>query len=669
MVFMLSDEMIEINGYEALTRELPLRGQVFSNRSLIVGVATPLVRVGDISFNEETVLTIVTEAIDADIDILLFSELALTGATCGDLFRQQALLEAVDQSLERIVPATANASIILLLSVPQERDGEIVKLTVMIERGVIREITAAPLTSSYKHFYADGVSDLVPPDWFTEDGISLPINLSDITQPQKVDCYSFPLTFDFKFHEVGVADESYGITFDIFPDARHEWTGDYRRLRHTLIGHSLSHHSVVLYAGAGEGESVNEGVFAGHRLIVCDGCVLAEGQAFTTGLTKAVIKPEYLKAIRNNCSLQWGSAIGDVDDIIAKKSDKKHERYPFLMKRELDEYSFYRETLRIQGQGLRSRLAATGTRPILGLSGGLDSALALLVCLEAASVGNFSPEAIITVSMPGPGTSERSRLLACRLGSSTRVDFREIDISEAVALHLKMIGHDGLTHDVTYENAQARERTQILMDLANLEHGLVVGTGDLSESALGWCTYNGDHMSMYSVNASIPKTAVRYLIETAATLFGEGMSPIELSDRDQSNISAALREILSRPISPELLPPHEDDSVRQITEDVVGPYEIVDFFLWHMVFHGKKPSTVYDLATAVFSDTYDDSKIEKWLKGFIRRFFRSQFKRSASPEGVAAFPWRLSPQRAWTMPSDIIPALWLEELESHLAGY
>ncbi len=660
----LSEEMMRIGGHPTLEREPMKRITISSDCDRTVGVATPSVRVGDISFNEQAILAIVKEAADAGVDILLFSELALSGATCGDLFRQEVLIDEVYLSLERIARATENIFITLFLPFPLHMDGRIIKATAHIYYGMICGIMISPYERH--RYYLDDELTFLSPGQFAED--SPTEEHVDIEETEEPDSWSFH-TDDLmiNFDSMGEDGESFGAYFDLIPDARHEWTGDYRHLRNVLIDHSRLHHSVVLYAGAGEGESVNEGVFAGRRLIICNGNVLAESKAFTTGLTTAVIKAEDFEAFESK-----GDLSDDADNvsIIGNKTQRKPQktfnRFPFLMKNELDARSFYRETLTIQGQGLRSRLAATGTRPILGLSGGLDSALALLACLEAAKIGGFSPGEIIAVSMPGPGTSDQSRDLARRLGEATHVNFREIDISEAVALHLDAIGHDCKTHDVTYENAQARERTQILMDLANMERGLVVGTGDLSESALGWCTYNGDQMSMYSVNASIPKTAVRYLIETAASLYEGGASPVKLSDDDIGVIAKALREILSRPISPELLPPYEDDSLRQITEDVVGPYEVIDFFLMYLVFRGMKPSMVYEAAVSVFSDTYEDSSIAQWLKGFIRRFFRSQFKRSASPEGVAAFPWRLSPQKMWTMPSDKAPAQWLDELESHL---
>lgn len=659
MPLILPENIMPTGDRPSLVRESLERIRICSDRDLTVGVATPSISVGEVAFNEQAILSILTDAIDADVDILLFSELALSGATCGDLFRQDILIDAVYQGLERIAQATEDSLMSLFLPFPLRINDQIVKAMALIEYGFISDIVIYP--DEKRRVGVNDERTFMSTERLV--GFNAPLNLPDTIETDDELSRSRPVDLTLDFSGNGIGEGASMLSLVLVPDARHEWTGDYRRLRDALTEHSLTHRSIVLYAGAGKGESVSEGVFAGHRLIACNGNILAEGQAFTTGLTTAVIRAEDFR--RNDLPAK-ADKVNEADDKTREEALETYERFPFLMKKELDASSFCRETLTILGHGLWSRLASTGTRPVLGLSGGLDSALALIVCLEAAKIGGVSPETIIAVSMPGPGTSERSRLLARRLSGATRVDFREIDISEAVDLHLEMIGHNGQTHDVTYENAQARERTQILMDLANLERGLVVGTGDLSESALGWCTYNGDQMSMYSVNASVAKTAVRYLLETAATLFEEGESPVDLSGDDKRVIAAALREILKRPVSPELLPPHDDGSVRQITEDVVGPYEVIDFFLWHMIFCGRKPSVVYDAAVSVFSETYDNASLERWLKSFIKRFFRSQFKRSASPEGVASFPWRLSPQRAWSMPSDMAPSVWLRELSSHL---
>ncbi|NLA95886.1 MAG: NAD(+) synthase, partial [Clostridiaceae bacterium] len=447
------------------------------------------------------------------------------------------------------------------------------------------------------------------------------------------------------------------------PDGRQEWTGDYRRLRRELIRRSLRDHSIVLYAGSGPGESVSSGVYAGHRLIISDGRVLAESVPFTTGMTLADLAAEDLFRVRNNAGTHW--------DILKNGREKtkadKPDRLPFLMRGELDAANFFEETLTIQGRGLSGRLRFLGARPVLGLSGGLDSAVAFLACLEAVRLLERPPSDIIAVSMPGPGTSEMSRKLARQLGEAAGLDFREISIDEAIDQHLADIGYRGDRSDVTFENAQARERTQILMDLANLEGGIVVGTGDLSELALGWCTYNGDQMSMYAVNASLPKTVIREMASQAAALLEKERFPL-ITDRQGALTAAkALRTILARPVSPELLLPAKDGSPSQLTEEVVGPYELIDFFIWYLIFDQKKPSAVLDLARQAFEGEYGLEEIAGWMESFIRRFFKSQFKRTASPEGISVLPRRLVPLTAWQMPGDAAADLWIRELTDYMA--
>ena len=734
---------------DLLTMEKSEHEELHVFRDLSVGVATPSIRLGDVKTNEQTILSLISEAVDAGVDLLLFSDMPLTGHTCGDLFRHDTLLEACSESLVCLAHATTGTTITVLLNLPLRTDFDVVKVTAVIRGGeIIGMIPKRTMTSDENRFFEEKCPVSFPFLLF-ENCMNIASLATRLTPMSLSECLAraekawmdadllFPhagllyhgaeptrLTEDPSSQDDELAFESVEpsghsapswddgwIPCDLLADARHEWTGDYLRLKSALVEQSLANRSIVLYAGAGEGESVSGGVFAGHRLIVFDGRVLAEGQTYTTGLTTAVITADELMSIKNDVSTPWEFSFDedtdlddsmcsvfndtsslfsfdedtDLDDSMSLAFDDtsslfsfddglpirtmpeaNRERFPFLMKSELDATSFFRETIAIQGKALATRLATVGARPVLGLSGGLDSTLALLVCLEAAKQGGFSNKEIIAVSMPGPGTSKKSRELSRLLGDATHVDFREIHIDDAVAQHLKAIGHDGKTHDVTFENAQARERTQILMDLANLKRGLVVGTGDLSELALGWCTYNGDQMSMYSVNSSIPKTAVRYLVDTAAVLLEDENRYFDLPRNDALTVVFALREILDRPVSPELLPPHEDDRLKQITEDVIGPYELIDFFLFHIIYEGKKPSFAYALALDIFVDDYEPLQIKKWLEGFIRRFFRSQFKRSAAPEGVVAFPWSLTPQSVWTMPGDANADLWLAELERHV---
>lgn len=726
---------------DTLTIEKTAREQLEGYRDIRIGVATPHIRLGDVAHNERAILDLISQANQAGADALLFSDMALTGRSAGDLFFQRTLQDACLESLARITKATAHARLLVLLSLPLRLEQHLYKATAILYDGEIVGMTLASyLSREERRWFSDplcsdigehdsfscelitqagngkagsGVSTFhLPPDEcptilrHTIDRPPLPVNLDSDTAD--VMTYDFSLcemttqnllSFTFKFvnlctvipclavrpsllsGEFSKCDELRLFNFDsshavdalshgsipvaAIADARPEWAGDYRQLKSDLIRRSLRDHSIILYAGAGKGESSSGGIYAGRRLIVSDGRVLGEGEPFTTGLTMTEIPAKDLFAVRNNAKTSW-DILKLNPDSDAKQGNP--DRHPFLLRHELEGVSLFTETLAIQGNGLADRLATVGARPILGLSGGLDSAVALLASLEAVRLLNRPYSDVLAVSMPGPGTSQASRRLARSLGEAMGVDFREIAIDQAVTLHLEAIGHDGVAHDVTYENAQARERTQILMDLANLEGGIVVGTGDLSELALGWCTYNGDQMSMYSVNTSLAKTVIREMTRVAADLLDKGTSPFVI-DRDRAATAAsALREILQRPVSPELLPPGRDDTLLQLTESAIGPYGLIDFFLWHLVFGRKKPSVVYELARAAFADEYSGHEIQTWFKTFIRRFFHNQFKRTASPEGVAVFPRRLLPENAWQMPGDARPDLWLAELEVHIAG-
>ncbi len=722
---------------ESLTLELAATGELEGYRDIRVALATPEIRLGQVDYNEGQILALIEEATQAGADVLLFSDMALTGRSAGDLFFQRSLQDACLESLARITRATADSQILVLLSLPLRLEGRLFKATALLYRGGIVGMTpAAYLSREERRWFSDPFAqDPGSPEDFSceliaagdgadQEGITeiqlppaecptiLRLGLDQPLPPEKTPAsgqvsFEFPLcemtaqnllSFSFRFVNLCTVIPCLAVRPSLLPrdvkdcrevrlfnfepahaqdalshgtipvaaiaDARMEWTGDYRRIRRELIRRSLRDHSIVLYAGAGKGESSSAGVYAGHRLIMADGRVLAEGQPYTTGLTLADLAAGDLFRIRSDRGSRWNILkTGRAEEA----SPKDWARFPFLMRQELDPVSFYQETLAIQAQGLADRLDFLKARPVLGLSGGLDSAVALLVSLEALRLLDRPASDLLALYLPGPGSSEKSGELARILGEAAGADFREIPIGPAVDLHLKAIGHDGKKEDVTFENAQARERTQILMDLSNLEGGMVVGTGDLSELALGWCTYNADQMSMYAVNASLAKTVIREMTRLAADLLAKGESPLfPAGDRAQA-AAAALRTILARPVSPELLPTGPEDQLVQLTEEVIGPYELIDFFLWHLIFQGWKVSAVYELACRDFEGLYKGAEIQGWLTVFIRRFFKHQFKRTASPEGVAAFPWRLLPATAWQMPGDAFPDLWVRELESYLA--
>lgn len=706
-------------------------------RDIRLAVATPAIRLGDVSHNEQQILAHITEATEAGVDLLLFSDMPLTGKSCGDLIFQKTMQDACLESLARITRATAGSFILVLLSLPLRLEDRLFKATAILHNGEIVGMTPASYLSRderrwfsdpFEHdlghhdrFSCELITDageennpftelrlppiecptilrhvidrpLPAPEDRSDGGEVLEFSLCDMSAQNLLSftfsfvnlctvipclavrpsllprdmqpCQSLRL-FNFDASHATDALSHGSIPVAAIADGRLEWTGEYRRLKRELIRRSLRDHSITLYAGGGLGESASQGVFAGHRLIISDGRVLAEGESFHPGLTIADIAAGELLSVRSNAGNRWDI---QKEPQVSGLHGSDPDKLPFLMRSELTPQNFYQETLTIQAKGLADRLALLGAKPILGLSGGLDSSVALLVSLEALRLLDRPPNELIAVFMPGPGTSKASGELAQILAESTGVDYRVIPIDAAVKAQLANIGHDGLTQDITFENAQARERTQILMDLANMEQGIVIGTGDLSELALGWCTYNADQMSMYAVNSTLSKTVIREMTRVASDLFLKNHSPLIEDDSRAKAVGQALRVILERPVSPELLPPDEQDRLLQLTEDSIGPYELVDFFLWHLIFHGQAVGDVYELALKAFGDEYSADDIRRWLSVFIGRFFRNQFKRTASPEGVSAFPWRLTPYSAWQMPGDATGELWIRALEAHIAS-
>ena len=524
----------------------------------------------------------------------------------------------------------------------------------------------------------------------------IPFSISEKSAPLLID---YPLPIPAK--NLILAHLGRTLPLFLLPDTQPEWTGAASAGRQALAQFANDKEALVIYAGAGLGESVGEGVFAGRRLILAGQRILAESDPFTTGITCAtfdvddVLSTEASTVLSSDMGDDLFSSFGtirssDMDDNLSSgfgtirssgtnddlstgvdalfSSDKidilstvddndlddnlensffaqdnlaayrastifqsnyslkvsknalQRSRFPLIEAPGISRRTLFTETLTIQAHALATRLKTVGVRPVLGLSGGLDSAIAFLVCLKAADFLRREPSFVLACSMPGPGTSQTSIKLARTLGESAGVDFREIPIHHETTSHLEAIGHDGATHDVTYENAQARERTQILMDLSNMEKGLVVGTGDLSEMALGWCTYNGDQMSMYAVNASLSKTVIRLMTEEAADMLDDGSLFPKMAQEKARAMASALCEILARPVSPELLPPHADNTLRQITEDSVGPYELVDFYLWHFVFLNEKPSEILVLAEHVFRDSYTQEELKHWLSSLFDAF-------------------------------------------------
>ena len=646
---------------------------------LRVAAATPRILPGDVACNTAAVCQLISRAADRQVDVIVFPDLVLSGASCGDLFFQRALVDAVLTGLGRILLETEALEMLICLSLPLLLDDRLLKVSAYLFQGEIvgmrpsdnlssaekRWFTpASEVSGLYEHRYPfslQKVSDKIP-------GLSV---LAEIpaaarpfaaggmryfSQPEQI----LPLSKEAEDLAAFFGPGKPGLPLLAISDARPEYPLFYRQLRSSLLKRSAREECIIVYAGAGESESTSLHVYAGHRLICANGRLLAEGPAFDHGLTIAELDADMLSAADTSSALYPAVAGGD-DPVLVRE-------FPFLPPDQSDWPEFSYQVLDLQARGLAGRLRLLDARPVLGLSGGVDSTLALLVCLRTCQILGRPASDILCVSMPGPGSSPRSIDISKSLAEICGCQLQTIDISEAVYLHLRAIGHDG-SPDLTFENAQARERTQILMDLSNFKNGIVVGTGDLSELALGFCTYNGDQMSMYSVNHSVPKTLARIMLDTFAGDLLTGSGSLRLQDyffsngkSDRLTLAALLREIVSRPVSPELLPPDGDGAILQKTEQIIGPYEHNDFFLFYLFYDGRHPQVVYEMACDAFPATSEE-KLKDEMKNFIRRFIRNQFKRQPMPDGAQALPYSLSPHGAFQMPGDLSEQSLLDALD------
>ncbi len=636
---------------------------------ICVAAGTPKIRVADCRHNAEQIFTMMREADMQGVKILALPELCLTGYTCGDLFLQDTLLDGAAEGLRTILEATRHLEVLTALGMPVRAGGKLFNCAVVIQKGEILAVAPKTYLPNYGEFYEKR--------WFESgeglDGhmsVSLPAADSATTYTglgqSIIDCPAVPgLKVGVEICEDLWAPDppsrrlaEAGATVILNLSASNEVVGKAAYRRQLVVGQSGRLCCGYVYADAGEGESTTDLVFAGHNMIAENGAMLAESR-FTAGLTIADIDVQRLTYERRRLTpfpalrdtgLCWSEA--EFTPCVTKI-----RRYvsptPFIPENAADRAGRCEEILTIAALGLKKRLEHTGARTaVVGLSGGLDSTLALLITALAMGMLHRSPSDIVAVTMPCFGTTDRTKnnavLLAERMGAALRT----IPIGDTVRSHFRDIGHDPDVHDVTYENAQARERTQVLMDVANETGGLVIGTGDLSELALGWATYNGDHMSMYGVNASIPKTLVRHLVDYAAR---------DNLKKDEA-LTHVLEDILDTPVSPELLPAVQGQIVQR-TEDLVGPYELHDFFLYYVLRWGFGPRKILRLAELAFHRAYSREVILKWLKSFYRRFFVQQFKRSCLPDGPKVGSVALSPRGDWRMPSDAAARLWLEELE------
>ena len=634
---------------------------------LKVAAAIPHLRVGDCDYNAGRMTALAEEAAQRGAEIVVFPELSLTGYTCGDLLLQPALLDAAEETLEGLVRATRKLPLALIAGAPLRHGETLYNCAMVFTQG--RILGAVPKS------YIPGYAEFYEPRWFASGaGIS---GEQIAVAGQEAD-FGTDLTFAVNDAEFGIelcedlwaavppssrlAQNGAKVIFNL--SASPEGVGKYDYLRQLVVGQSARTLSAYVYCSAGFGESSTDLVFAGNALIAENGQLLREGRRFSTD-EQIVVADVDLERLaferRRNTSFRQRESTSEntviemeiPEGLRAAVPERDIDPMPFVPKDEEHRSERCEEIFRIQSHGLAQRLRHTRCeRAVIGISGGLDSTLALLVTVRTFDLLELDRAGIIGITMPGFGTTDRTYHNALELMRGLGVTVREIPIRDACLQHFRDIGLDPSDRSAAYENAQARERTQILMDVANMEGGLVVGTGDLSELALGWATYNGDQMSMYGVNASVPKTLVRHLVKWVA------------DTENDPTTRATLLDIIDTPVSPELLPADADGKIAQKTEDLVGPYELHDFFLYNFLRLGYGPEKILLLAEVAFDGSYDRETILKWLRIFFRRFFTQQFKRSALPDGPKVGSVALSPRGDWRMPSDASAEVWLRELDT-----
>ena len=627
-----------------------------------VAAGIPECTVADISANISEIKRIIDKADRQNINILALPELCVTGYTCGDLFFSDTLLTGAKSALTELAKFTEGKYPVVILGLPLLLRSKLYNCAAVLSDGKILGIVPKTHMPNYSEFYeqrqfTSGL--LAPDDSITLDGLTVPFGTDIIFCHKELCEYTFGIEICEDVWAASQPSEGLcraGAEIVINPSASNEVIGK-SAYRKTLVSATSARLLCgYLYVSSGTGESTQDLVYSGHSLVYENGTLLAESAPFEEKeLTVSEIDIKKLCGERHrNTSFEPLDGYRTVrfsQKIIETKLTRQYEKTPFVPSDKNDLAKRAEAILRIQSYGLKKRLAHTGSETaVIGISGGLDSTLALLVTVRAMRLLNKPLSDIHAVTMPCFGTTERTHSNSEKLCRLFGVSFSEINITAAVNQHFKDISQDPDTYDVTYENSQARERTQVLMDVANKTGGMVIGTGDLSELALGWATYNGDHMSMYAVNSSVPKTLVRYLVRHEAEQSGD-------------ELKAVLYDILDTPVSPELLPAGDDGKISQKTEDLVGPYELHDFFLYHMLRFGEAPQKIYRLALETFRGDYTPETVLRWLKVFIRRFFSQQFKRSCLPDGPKVGSVTLSPRGDWRMPSDASAREWLNSLE------
>ena len=632
-----------------------------------VAAAIPSVRVADTEYNEQQVESLIMQAEENGVEIVVFPELCLTGYTCQDLFRQQLLVTKAEEALLMLLNFTRKLDVISIVGVPVQIGSMLFNCAVVVQRGCILGVVPKTYLPNYNEFYEKrwfaSATDLQAQDiylagspvrvtpepqlFLTCDGVRFGIEIcEDVWAPLPP--------------SNGLAMAGADIIFNL--SASDELIGKHDYLCGLLCQQSARTMSGYVYASCGYGESTQDVVLGGNAMIIENGILLAESKRFSLEpqLVMQQVDVERLRSDRqNNTTFRTAqdgaqAIVTDCKLVTPREFEltRQFDAHPFIPKDE-DMRKSCEEILNIQTLGLVRRLEHTHSdRAVIGISGGLDSTLALVVTVRAFDLLKLDRRGIVGITMPGFGTTDRTYQNALQLMESLGITVREISIANAVTQHFEDIGHDQSQHDVTYENSQARERTQILMDVANQVVGLVIGTGDLSELALGWCTYNGDHMSMYGVNAGVPKTLVQYLIRYAA------------QQPEFAAQSETLLDVVATPISPELMPADAAGNIVQKTEDLVGPYELHDFFLYYFLRMGFRPAKIFLLAQQAFGRQYEKETIKRWLQTFCRRFFNQQFKRSCLPDGPKVGSVSLSPRGDWRMPTDAVSTLWIKECES-----
>ena len=637
-----------------------------------VASAVPSVSVGDVHSNTEAIIAMARELASKHVRIAAFPELCITGYTCGDLFHNDVLLEAAETAIETIITASCTINCTIIVGVPVRLCTALYNCAAVVCNGELKALIPKTYIPNYNEFYEKRW-------WTSGQNIDTTIEFAGQKVPLSA---SILLSVDGVYFAIEICEDLWTtippscrlamagaeVIFNL--SASDAIVGKYEYFTDLIKQQSARCLCAYAYSSCGYGESSTDLVFDGIAMIAENGSILAQAQRWQRQPHYAIADID-IRAIHrdrihcgsfHDCAAAQGSNSIHIIDIEAKPSDdlgetlmRKLQPLPFVPYDTDSRGKRCLDIINIQSAGLSKRLEATHTRSlVIGISGGLDSTLALLVAVHAFDSLGIERKGIIGVTMPGFGTTGRTYNNAIELMRHLGVTIREISIREAVMQHFKDINHNPEEQDVTYENSQARERTQILMDIANQIGGMVLGTGDLSELALGWATYNGDHMSMYAVNAGVPKTLVRHLVDTFAR---------QAQENGDTKLHDVLADIIDTPISPELIPADTHDNITQKTEDLVGPYELHDFFLYYILRYGFGPTRIYYMAHIALGDKYDDATIKKWLTIFIRRFFNQQFKRSCLPDGPKVGSVCLSPRGDWRMPSDANSALWLEECQ------